>query len=96
MSLNRSSNKYGIFIIQFISIKQFIPIKDKVKLYVVDISNKLNKNQNVSINYFVKPILGSRSDDNKYVLTEKVDNKNVIKFKNVINLNYKDVAAFIS
>lgn len=78
-----------------ISIDQFIPIEDSVKVYILKVSNKLKKKQKITIDYFIKPILGSNIDDYKYVISDIVDDKYML-LKNVFNPNYKDISTFIT
>lgn len=76
---------------------QFVPMNDTVKINIVKFKNLSDRNRNISIYYYIRPVLGvSELTSSPYIVTE-MDNENGALFiSNKYNEDFKGRVGFIS
>ncbi len=79
------------------SLTEFITIKDNVKVYLLKLTNKTDKKQDLDITYWLNPTLGNVEEKtSRHILSEFMGNDNYVKLRNVYSIDYSDVNIFIS
>lgn len=79
------------------NVTEFVSLNDNIKLYLLKVKNKAEKQEEVQIEFFIKPVLGDLEDFTiSNILTEYIEKNNYLKLKNVCSLNYAENDIFIS
>ena len=78
-------------------ITEFVAQEDNVKIYIMRLKNKTNKQKTTNINFWVNPALGNFEDKTtRHILTEFMGDDNYLKMRNVYSINFGDVNVFMS
>lgn len=78
-------------------IVEFVAVDDPVKLYIVKLKNKTNKDISIDIDFFINPVLGNFEEKtSRHILTEAMGKDNYLKMRNVYSNDYSDVNVFMS
>jgi cyclic beta-1,2-glucan synthetase len=77
-------------------ITEFVASQDTVKLYLMKLTNKLDKAQDLEITYWINPVFGNFEEKTaRHILTEFLGLDNYLKMRNVYSINYGDVVVFM-
>ena len=80
-----------------IAIRVFVGLKNPIKFYSIDISNKTDNNQNLAIDFMAKMVLGVTEEiANRHIISNFNKNDNTLYMKNTYNSHFSDVEAFMS
>ncbi len=78
-------------------VTEFVALNDNVKIYLMKLTNKLDKDNDVNISYFINPTFGNFEEKTaRHILSEFMGNDNYMKLRNVYSINYGDVNVFMS
>ena len=78
-------------------VTEFVAVDDPVKLYLVKLTNKTNKNLDVDIDYWINPTFGNFEEKTaRHILSEFMGDVNYLKLRNVYSINYGDVCVYMS
>ena len=78
-------------------ITEFVAVDDTVKIYLVKLTNKLNKKNDVDISYWINPTFGNFEEKTaRHILSEFMGEDNYLKLRNVYSINFGDVNVFMS
>ncbi len=78
-------------------IVEFVAKEDTIKFYLVQLTNKLDQDVVVDIDFWMNPVFGNFEEKTaRHILTEFMGNDNYLKLRNVYSLNYSDVCVFMS
>lgn len=70
----------------------FIPLKDSVKVSLLQLKNTSDKKKKLNIYYYIKPVLGENEEKTKNKLQlEFEENSNMILLKNNTNTDFDDI-----
>ena len=73
----------------------FVPVKDKVKVNMVKLKNESSINRNISLYYYIRPVLGVTDEEtDKLIETDIVDD--IIVIKNSTNSEFKGSTLFVA
>lgn len=76
---------------------EFVAKDDNVKLYLLELENKLDEDQELDIGFWINPTLGNFEEKtSRHILSEYMENDNYLKMRNVYSLNYSDAIVFMS
>ena len=78
-------------------ITEFVALEDTVKIYLMKLTNKLNKVNDVNISYWINPTFGNFEEKtSRHILSEFMGDDNYVKMRNVYSINFGDVNVFMS
>ena len=78
-------------------ITEFVALEDTVKIYLMKLTNKTNKSQDLDINYWINPTFGNFEEKTaRHILSEFMGRDNYVKMRNVYSINFSDVNVFMS
>ena len=78
-------------------ITEFVAVDDSVKIYLMKLTNKLDKKNDVDISYWINPTFGNFEEKTaRHILSEFMGNDNYMKLRNVYSINFGDVNVFMS
>ena len=78
-------------------ITEFVALNDTVKIYLMKLTNKLNKKNDVNITFWINPTFGNFEEKtSRHILSEFMGNDNYVKMRNVYSINFGDVNVFMS
>lgn len=78
-------------------ITEFVAVQDTVKIYLMKLTNKLDKKNTVDISYWINPTFGNFEEKTaRHILSEFMGNDNYMKLRNVYSINFGDVNVFMS
>lgn len=76
---------------------EFVAADDNVKIYILKLTNKTNKEQELDIDFWINPIFGDFEEKtSRHILAENIENENYIRMRNVYSINYSNVTVFMS
>ena len=79
------------------SITEFVPLKDNIKIYLMELTNKTSEKQAIDIDFYINPTLGNFEEKTaRHILSEFMGDDNYMKLRNVYSINYGDVNVFMS
>ncbi len=79
------------------SVTEFVAVDENIKIYIVDITNKMNKKQKLDLSFYINPTLGNFEEKTaRHILSEFMDDDNYLKLRNVYSINFSDVNVFMS
>ncbi len=79
------------------SVTEFVAVDENVKIYMVNISNKTDKMQEIDLSFFINPTLGNFEEKTaRHILSEFNEKDNYLRLRNVYSINYSDVNTFMS
>lgn len=72
----------------------FAPLEDKVKINLIKLENRINKERNITLFYYTRPVLGVTDEETENLLeTDMKDDIFIVK--NSTNMAYKNSTVFI-
>lgn len=75
----------------------FVPLDEPVKIISMTIKNNTNESKDISLYYYIKPVLGVASENTaQHIVSKYDDSKNVIYLKNNYVTEYSNKIAFVS
>ena len=78
-------------------ITEFVAVDDSVKIYLLKLTNKLDKKNDVDVSYFINPTFGNFEEKTaRHILSEFMGDDNYMKLRNVYSINFGDVNVFMS
>lgn len=78
-------------------VTEFVPREDNVKIYLMKLKNKTNKEKNMDIEFWMNPTFGNFEEKTtRHILTEFMGQDNYLKMRNVYSIHYGDVNVFMS
>ncbi len=78
-------------------VTEFVALNDTVKIYLMKITNKTDKEQELELNYWINPTFGNFEEKTaRHILSEFMGNDNYLKLRNVYSINFSDVNVFMS
>lgn len=79
------------------AIIEFVSSVDNIKIYLVKIKNKKEIQEDLQVEFFIKPVLGSTEElTSNNILTEYIEKNNYLKMRNTYIDSYSDINVFIS
>ena len=79
------------------TLTEFIPVDENIKVFILKLKNKLDKEQKVDLSFYINPTLGNFEEKtSRHILTEFMENENFLKLRNVYSIDYSDVVVFMS
>ncbi len=76
---------------------EFVANDDNIKIYILKLTNKTKKDQELNIDFWINPIFGDFEEKtSRHILAENIENENYIRMRNVYSINYSDVTVFMS
>ena len=79
------------------SVTEFVAKNDNVKVYLLRLTNKENKESTINVEYFIKPTFGNFEEKTtRHILSEFMGDDNYLKLRNVYSINYSDVNVFMT
>ncbi len=76
---------------------EFVAAEDNVKIYILKLTNKSKKEQELKINFWINPIFGDFEEKtSRHILAENIEEENYVKMRNVYSNNYSNVTVFMS
>ena len=76
---------------------EFVAKEDTVKIYLIKLTNKLSKKQDVDIRFWINPTFGNFEEKtSRHILTEFMGEDNYLKMRNVYSIDFSDVNVFMS
>ena len=80
-----------------LSTTHFVSCEDTVKLYNIKFDNKSSKKQKYTITFWINPTFGPNEEkSSRYLLTDYFENMNSILIRNVYNIDFSHITAFVS
>ncbi len=78
-------------------VTEFVAVNENVKIYLVNLTNKSQENQEVDLSYYINPTLGNFEEKtSRHILTEWMKSENYLKLRNVYSIYFSDVNVFMS
>ena len=78
-------------------ITEFVPVKDNIKIYLMNIKNKTNSKLKKNIEFWINPTFGNFEEKtSRHILTEFLGDDNYLKMRNVYSIEYGDINVFMS
>lgn len=75
----------------------FIPINDSVKLNMLKLKNYSKTHRNITLYYFIRPVIGVDDDLTQYhLLTDMDEEENIFFINNLINTEFKGTILYIA
>lgn len=76
---------------------EFVAREDTIKFYLINLTNKLNKDVDIKIDYWINPVFGNYEEKTaRHILTEFMGNDNYLKLRNVYSNTYSNISVFMS
>ena len=72
----------------------FTPIEDNIKINLIRLKNQSNKDRNISLIYYIRPVLGVTDEETENLLETGIDGETLF-IKNSTNREFKDSTIFI-
>lgn len=77
------------------SLVQFVPLGDPIKISRLFLSNTSSKVRNLSLSYYVRPILGVNDQETAMFIQSKLSDSGLLMIQNPYNVNFPGKIAFI-
>ncbi|MDD2190083.1 MAG: glucoamylase family protein [Eubacteriales bacterium] len=77
------------------SLVQFVPVKESVKISIIQLSNKSNEDKTISITYYLKPVLGVNTRETSMHLMSSQSEEGVLMIENRYNREFADRVCFM-
>ena len=78
-------------------VTEFVAVEDNVKIYLMKLKNKTNKELKTNIEFWMNPIFGNFEEKtSRHILTEFMGKDNYLKMRNVYHNSYNNVNVFMS
>ena len=75
----------------------FVSLNDTIKFYKVTFTNKCNEPKKYKINFWINPTFGPNEEkSSRYLLADYYEAMNAILIRNVYNINFSHITAFLS
>lgn len=76
---------------------EFVPVSDAAKIYLMEITNKVDEEVSLNIDYWINPVFGNFEEKTaRHILSEFIPDNNCLKLRNAYSINYGDVCVFMS
>ena len=78
-------------------VTEFVAVEDNIKIYLMKLSNKNEKDYKTKVEFWLNPIFGNFEEKtSRHILTEFMSNDNYLKMRNVYHNSYNNVNVFMS
>lgn len=78
-------------------ITEFVALEDTVKIYLMKLTNKLDKKNDIDVSFWINPTFGNFEEKtSRHILSEFMGDDNYVKMRNVYSINFGDVNVFMS
>lgn len=75
----------------------FVAVNDTIKFYKINFINKSNTDKKYKINFWINPTFGPNEEkSSRYLLSDYYEKMNAILIRNVYNINFSHITAFLS
>ncbi len=80
-----------------ITMTEFVPLYDSIKLYLVKLINQSKDSKELELSYWINPTFGNFEEKtNRHILTEYQKEDNYLKLRNVYSNSFNNIVVFMS
>lgn len=73
----------------------FVPMEDSIKVTLIKLKNKSKEKREISITYYIEPVLGVHEHFNRHHIYTEMDNNEILLLKNNFNNDFQNRIAFM-
>ncbi|NLP12926.1 MAG: glycosyl transferase [Clostridium sp.] len=74
---------------------QFVPVEDSVKISILKLVNKTDKPRNLSVTYYIRPVLGVSDQFTATQINTEINSQGVVSIRNNYNDEFPGRVAFV-